>query len=320
MEQFYSSLPTGYLFDPTDEELVGDFLFKKTNNIELDFVEKLIVRESDLYGQKEPWQLWEDFSQNLVFTDATEPYFFAPLKKRPKSSRYLRSVGKGTWHGENEGEVVDAEAMVNDGEAARKVLVQAMRKRYNNRNKDSAHHGCWILHEFSMLNSTSNWVLCRLRRNNSASDDDNASDVNGVLIYKSKMMDSDAKQDPNKRLKVTHDSESIDPQNHVSKTDGSTSGTCIVVAEQNNDFLACNDLATCGLITNQQPMLMPDRFTSQPIQTYSADNDFGYFSAAHADADSDLLMICYSSEDPPASINELFGNGQSFMQSGSSPD
>ncbi|XP_002529768.2 NAC domain-containing protein 102 [Ricinus communis] len=286
MDQFLATLPTGCRFSPTDEELVAMYLFKKTKNLNLSDVENMIVPVCDLYGDKEPWELWDQFSQNQLFTNG-DLYFFTELKKKPKSSRISRRVGKGTWHGENKREPVN---VLLDVGSAKQLMIQATKKRFNYRNQNSAHHCRWTLHEFSLDNVSTNWVLCRLR-NNHVSDS-----VNSVLVLErvssnGKNAEAD-EQCPNseivpfeKRLKTSDRSTVL-----VAGQESDSNKACIVVAEQDNGFVGGRDLPEYGSIANAG---------------YEFENDSTY---------SELSMICYGSMVSSVSNDELFGNVERFNQ------
>eukprot|EP00257_Ricinus_communis_P021668 XP_015581206.1 protein ATAF2 [Ricinus communis] len=282
MEQFLATLPSGCRFKPTDEELVAIYLFKKTNNLNLSDVENMVVPVCDLYGDKEPWELWDQFAQNQLFING-DLFFFTELKKKPKSSRILRRVGKGTWHGENKGEPVNV--LVDVGNA-KQLMIQATKKRFSYRNQNSAHHCRWILHEFSLDNVSTNWVLCRLR-NNHVSDSDNSVLVLERVSSKRKNAEADD-QCPNteivpseKRLRTSDKCTDL-----IARTEFDSSKACIVVAEQDNGFVGGHDLPKYGSIANAD---------------YDFENDSTY---------SELSMICYGSMVPAVSNDDV----ESFNQ------
>lgn len=66
-----SSIPPGFRFHPTDEELVGYYLKKKvaSQRIDLD-----VIREIDLY-KIEPWDLQGIRSHTYIYTSRSIPIY-----------------------------------------------------------------------------------------------------------------------------------------------------------------------------------------------------------------------------------------------------
>ncbi|WCJ23638.1 NAC domain containing protein 41 [Euphorbia peplus] len=155
----------GFKFVPTDEELVGEFLFKKLTGT-LCPNGSILIPGCDLYSKEEPWQVFQRFHPNPSDGHNECLYFFTQLKKKTIHSRAARKVGDGTWHGEDAGKkiVVDVEL---DGE---KVSLKALKKRFSYRNKKSDQNCCWTMNELSILeyNGEPEIVLCQLKKNESA--------------------------------------------------------------------------------------------------------------------------------------------------------
>ncbi|XP_024038403.1 NAC transcription factor 29 [Citrus clementina] len=133
-------LPLGCKFQPSDGQLVLFYLFNKISGTPAPFLDDF-VRTENLYGNKEPWQIWRQFGGHDL-EDGEDLYFFTHLKKKSvNSSRIDRRVGTGTWQGEDVGKAVVSRN-------SRKKIGSKKRFRYE---KDkSPHNGCWIMHEYSL--------------------------------------------------------------------------------------------------------------------------------------------------------------------------
>ncbi|XP_039120738.1 NAC domain-containing protein 86-like isoform X1 [Dioscorea cayenensis subsp. rotundata] len=85
------SLPPGFRFHPTDEELVAYYLKRKINGRK---IELEIIPEVDLY-KCEPWDLPE---KSFLPSKDLEWYFFSPRdRKYPNGSRTNRATQAGYW-------------------------------------------------------------------------------------------------------------------------------------------------------------------------------------------------------------------------------
>ena len=86
-------IPVGLRFDPTDEELVFDYLLRKVRGEVLP--PGYVNYCDDLYSHKNPWELFDKDLECPV-------YVFTHLKKRKDThSNIIRSAGSGTWKGQN---------------------------------------------------------------------------------------------------------------------------------------------------------------------------------------------------------------------------
>nr|GME00029.1 NAC domain-containing protein 86-like [Ipomoea batatas] len=86
-----ASLPPGFRFHPTDDELVGYYLKRKTEGLE---IELEVIPEVDLY-KFDPWELPD---KSFLPKRDMEWFFFCPRdKKYPNGSRTNRATKSGYW-------------------------------------------------------------------------------------------------------------------------------------------------------------------------------------------------------------------------------
>ncbi|KAK7267399.1 hypothetical protein RIF29_20071 [Crotalaria pallida] len=146
-----ASLPPGFRFYPSDEELVLHYLYKKITNEE---VLKGTLMEIDLHTC-EPWQLPE-----VAKLNATEWYFFS-FRDRKYATGYRtnRATTSGYWKATGKDRAV-LDPTTREVVGMRKTLVF-----YRNRAPNGIKSG-WIMHEFRLetphMPPKEDWVLCRV--------------------------------------------------------------------------------------------------------------------------------------------------------------
>ncbi|XP_042981925.1 NAC domain-containing protein 30-like [Carya illinoinensis] len=151
-------VPTGFRFRPTDEELVCCYL---KNKIEGNSLPCDIIVECELYGVKEPWEIWATFGGDHPDDDQDLNrflYLFTRLKNMAnRGSRIQRRVGSGSWKGERKADRVRAH---QSGKCV------GLKKRFHYENQRSMHHRRWLLDEYSLVPvKEHDYVLCRLINN-----------------------------------------------------------------------------------------------------------------------------------------------------------
>ncbi|KAH7853941.1 hypothetical protein Vadar_008334 [Vaccinium darrowii] len=163
-------IPPGYLFRPTDEELLVFYLGRKIKGLPLP---SDVFIERDIYGvgDKAPWQIFSDedpweICKNGMKIEGTI-YVFTNLIKASKN-RIARIAGCGVWHAE-----AALEQVVDDyGHVLgyKRLLCFQITNESGVMDK-SVTKGHWIMHEYSLSGGGDNteYVLCRIKRDDSKS-------------------------------------------------------------------------------------------------------------------------------------------------------
>ncbi|CAH2036525.1 unnamed protein product [Thlaspi arvense] len=147
------SLPPGFRFYPTDEELMVQYLCRKAAGY--DFSLQLIA-EIDLY-KFDPWVL-----PNKAIFGEKEWYFFSPRdRKYPNGSRPNRVAGSGYWKATGTDKIISTEGK---RVGIKKALVFYIGKAPKGTKTN------WIMHEYRLIEPSrrhgssklDDWVLCRI--------------------------------------------------------------------------------------------------------------------------------------------------------------
>ncbi|XP_047323351.1 NAC domain-containing protein 30 [Impatiens glandulifera] len=148
-----SCVPPGFRFRPTEEELVGYYLKRKVNSLNIDLD---VIIDIDLYNM-EPWDIEDNCK--LGYEEKNEWYFFSHKdKKYPTGTRMNRATAAGFWKATGRDKAVLSKNRVI---GMRKTLVFYKGRAPNGRKSD------WIMHEYRLQTSTNDvpqeegWVVCR---------------------------------------------------------------------------------------------------------------------------------------------------------------
>ncbi|GMH21797.1 hypothetical protein Nepgr_023639 [Nepenthes gracilis] len=153
MEINGSCVPPGFRFHPTEEELVGYYLKRKINSLNIDLD---VIIDIDLY-RMEPWDIQERCK--LGYDEQNEWYFFSHKdKKYPTGTRTNRATAAGFWKATGRDKAVLSKNKII---GMRKTLVFYKGRAPNGKKTD------WIIHEYQLQSSEhappqeEGWVVCR---------------------------------------------------------------------------------------------------------------------------------------------------------------
>lgn len=138
----YDRVPPGYHFCPSEQELLLYYLRPKVNAEEVPG-ENHVVFDFNLYSDQ-PRKIWDHFqtTRQNDLKMSNDLYLFTELQtKTTNGSRVSRTVGSGTWKGEDGGKKICAPGTDH---------VIGIKKRFRYENKGSAEHGKWLMNEFEL--------------------------------------------------------------------------------------------------------------------------------------------------------------------------
>ncbi|XP_060179865.1 NAC domain-containing protein 71-like [Lycium barbarum] len=174
-----ASLPPGFRFHPTDDELVGYYLKRKTDGLE---IELEVIPEIDLY-KFDPWELPE--KSFLPKRDMEWFFFCCQDKKYPNGSRTNRATKAGYWKATGK----DRKVTCHDQPEVvgyRKTLVFYRGRAPQGDRTD------WVMHEYRLCDDVSQaspnfqgpFALCRIikRNDNSLKTSDSFVAISNELV------------------------------------------------------------------------------------------------------------------------------------------
>ncbi|KAH7672395.1 NAC domain-containing protein [Dioscorea alata] len=163
------SLPPGFRFFPTDEELIVHYLSKRASSLPLPVS---IIAEVDIY-KFDPW----DLPAKAVFGDK-EWYFFTPRdRKYPNGVRPNRAAISGYW------KATGTDKQIHSNTNKKNIGVKKALVFYRGK-PPKGQKTCWIMHEYRLTDSQTqqhklkyvkpkessmrldDWVLCRIYKKN----------------------------------------------------------------------------------------------------------------------------------------------------------
>ncbi|XP_060174825.1 protein CUP-SHAPED COTYLEDON 3-like [Lycium barbarum] len=167
-----STLPPGFRFYPSDEELICHYLYKKIANQE---VIKGTLVEIDLHTC-EPWQLPE-----VAKLNSNEWYFFSFRdRKYATGFRTNRATISGYW------KATGKDRTVFDTQTAALIGMRKTLVFYKNRAPNGIKTG-WIMHEFRLENPhippKEDWVLCRVFHKGTKDENNTSNNLSSENMY-----------------------------------------------------------------------------------------------------------------------------------------
>ncbi|XP_057520330.1 NAC domain-containing protein 71-like [Amaranthus tricolor] len=156
-----ATLPPGFRFHPTDEELVGYYLKRKVERLE---IELEVIPVIDFY-KFDPWELPD---KSFLPKCDMEWFFFCPRdKKYPNGSRTNRATRAGYWKATGKDRKVVCESSVT---GYRKTLVFYQGRAPLGSRTD------WVMHEYRLCddmapNSQGAFALCRVVKKSGFNED-----------------------------------------------------------------------------------------------------------------------------------------------------
>ncbi|KAL5811511.1 hypothetical protein ACOSQ4_028079 [Xanthoceras sorbifolium] len=151
-------LPPSFRFDPTDQQLILDYLFNKVHGNP--FSSSAVVIDCDVYGNRRLWRrLFKE-------READTLYFFIRIKKKTsKGKRIDRVTDSGTWKGQSHKKIY----LHGDHQ---KVNIIGSKGCFSFQPKKGFKERCgkWVMHEYMLdrclldqNNNNNCYLLCRIK-------------------------------------------------------------------------------------------------------------------------------------------------------------
>ncbi|KAE8724149.1 NAC domain-containing protein 86 [Hibiscus syriacus] len=168
-----ASLPPGFRFHPTDEELIRYYLERKTQGHE---IELEVIPVIDLY-KFEPWELPE---KSFLPERDSEWFFFSPRdRKYPNGSRTNRATKAGYWKATGKDRKVVSQSVVA---GYRKTLV------FHRGRAPLGDRTDWVMHEYRLSSeprasiNQGAFALCRIVKRNEPKKRDGHGEPKPIMV------------------------------------------------------------------------------------------------------------------------------------------
>ncbi|CAI0398724.1 unnamed protein product [Linum tenue] len=146
---FPGRFPPGTRFDPTETQLITDYLWPKACDPR--GFKPGAVLECDLYDDEEKWKHWFDL------TGESRLYFFTRLKKKKKEEkgqRVERSFGQSVWKSQRDYEIridpEDKESLVIGKKRTFSYKVKTAAEDGGGGSSRESENNGWVMHEFTL--------------------------------------------------------------------------------------------------------------------------------------------------------------------------
>ncbi|PHT97364.1 hypothetical protein BC332_33710 [Capsicum chinense] len=145
----------GYRFHPTDEELIN---YLKNFVLHGVLPPRDFIKVADLFEDLEPWEI-------MAGSEEKTRYFLSRLKRFKNSTKkFSRTVGKGTWKGQNSGNPIE------DGLKKNTTIGYKRSLKYKSDNEKDENNDKWLMKEYFLpdeyfMKSNKNYafIICKIK-------------------------------------------------------------------------------------------------------------------------------------------------------------
>ncbi|KAK2996227.1 hypothetical protein RJ639_025914 [Escallonia herrerae] len=173
------TLPAGFRFHPTDEELIVHYLKKKVSSSSENDID--LIAEIDLY-KFNPWEL-----PGKALFGGSEWFFYSPRdRKYPNGARPNRAAASGFW------KAVGTDKPILSSRGSRCIGVKKALVFYRGRPRNGSKTN-WMMDEYRVVNCPGShclrlrgsmrlddWVLCRIRKKSNTSENESGSNTSSI--------------------------------------------------------------------------------------------------------------------------------------------
>ncbi|PHU10868.1 hypothetical protein BC332_17798 [Capsicum chinense] len=149
-------LSLGFRFHPTDEELIN---YLKNFVLHGMLPPRDFIKVADLFEDLEPWEI-------MAGSEEQTHYFLSRLKRFKNSTKkFSRTVGKGTWKGQNSGNPIE-----DNGLKKNTTIGYKRSLKYKSDNEKDENNDKWLMKEYFLPDeyfrkSSKNYtfVICKIK-------------------------------------------------------------------------------------------------------------------------------------------------------------